>query len=231
MGSAGEGTRVALVRAATRQFAKRGFYGASIASIAGELGLTKQALIHHFGSKEKLYGEVLQEIADQLLADVVEATSDESEPRRQLERLLEMLYESRKTSPEQTQLITRELLDNRPRAKHAGTWYLKSFLNALVGLIRRVPGWSSVSDAEALAAVYQLLGAINYYAISEPTLMRMFGKPAYRALDEACPAQLRALVDTCLERPPTDRPAARPMPTTRPHEASGDDQRRQADST
>ncbi len=201
--SAGEDTRVALLEAATRQFARRGFYGTSIASISDELGLTKQALIHHFGSKEKLYGEVLQQIADQLLANVVEATSDESEPRRQIERLLELLYESRKTSPEQTQLITRELLDNRPRAEHAGTWYLKSFLSAVVALVRRVPGWDSVSDAEVLAAVYQLLGAVNYFAISEPTLARMFGKPAYRALEEAFPAQLRALVDACLERPPT----------------------------
>ena len=201
--SGGEGTRAAFLEAATRQFAEKGFYGASIASISNELGLTKQALIHHFGSKEKLYGEVLQRIADRLLATVLEATSAESDPKRQLERLLEMLYESRKTDPWQTQLITRELLDNRPRAEHATTWYLKSFLNALVGLIRRVPDWHSVSDAEALAVGYQLLGAINYYAISEPTLTRMFGKPAYVALDEAFPGRLRALVDACLERPPT----------------------------
>lgn len=196
---------MALLQAATRQFAQKGFYGTSIASISDDLGLTKQALIHHFGSKEKLYGEVLQQIADQLLAIVVEATSDESEPKRQLERLLELLHESRRSAPEQTQLLARELLDNRPRAGRAGTWYLKSFLSAFVGLVRRVPGWESVSDAEALAAVYQLLGAINYYAMSEPTLTRMYGRAAYAALDEAFPGQLQALVDACLQSPPRGR--------------------------
>ena len=201
--STGEDTRAALLQAATRQFADRGFYGTSIAAIADELGLTKQALIHHFGSKEKLYGEVFQQIADQLLANVLEATSDESDPKRQLEGLLSTLYDSRTTHPEQTRLITRELLDNRPRAERAGTWYLKSFLNALVVLVRRVPQWDSASEAEALAAVYQLLGAINYYSISEPTLTRMFGKQAYAALDDAFPSRLRELVDASLERPPS----------------------------
>lgn len=201
--SAREDTRAALLDAATRQFADRGFYGTSIAAIADEIGLTKQALIHHFGTKERLYGEVLQQIADQLSADVVEATSSAQDPKRQLDRLLGVLFDARTTLPEHTRLITRELLDNRPRAERAGTWYLRSFLSALVALIRHVPAWNAASDAEALAAAYQLLGAVNYYAISEPTLTRMFGKQAFAALEDAFPAQLRALIDACLERGPS----------------------------
>ena len=34
--------------AAEALFAERGFYGVSIAAIAEQLGLTKQALLHHF---------------------------------------------------------------------------------------------------------------------------------------------------------------------------------------
>ena len=60
-------TRDQLLAIAATQFAQKGFYGASIASIADELCLTKQALLHHFGSKEKLYGEVLQSISSQTL--------------------------------------------------------------------------------------------------------------------------------------------------------------------
>ena len=58
-------TRKALLDAATRLFASAGFHGASLANIADALGLTKQALLHHFGAKEKLYGEVLvREVLD-----------------------------------------------------------------------------------------------------------------------------------------------------------------------
>ncbi len=201
--SPGEDTRAAFLRAATRLFAERGFYGTSIAAIAQELGLTKQALIHHFGSKERLYGEVLQQIADELVATLIEATSDNADAEAQLEQLFLRLHENRKTHPEQTQLLMRELLDNRPRADRAEAWYLKSLLKGLVALVRRVPGWESSSEAEALSAAYQILGAISYYAVSEPTLTRIFGKPTYAALEEAFPLQLRTLIRACLESPPS----------------------------
>ena len=55
-------TRELFLDTAETLFAERGFYGVSIAAIAGELGLTKQALLHHFSSKEKLYGAVLERI-------------------------------------------------------------------------------------------------------------------------------------------------------------------------
>ncbi|MEM8609932.1 MAG: TetR/AcrR family transcriptional regulator [Myxococcota bacterium] len=200
--SPNEDTRTALLRAATRLFAEKGFYGASIAAIARELDLTKQALIHHFGSKERLYGEVLQQIADELVAAMVEATSDQADPMAQLELLLTRMYDTHKTRPEQSRLLMRELLDNRPRAERADTWYLKSFLKGLVVVVQRIPGWQSASEAEALAAVYQLLGAISYYAISEPTLTRIFGKATYAELDEAFPTRLRLLMRASFERPP-----------------------------
>ena len=43
-------TRRMFLDTARRLFAGKGFYGASLANIADELGLTKQALLHHFGS-------------------------------------------------------------------------------------------------------------------------------------------------------------------------------------
>lgn len=45
-------TREKLLAAAHSQFADRGFYGASIAQIAGEVGLTKQALLYHLSARK-----------------------------------------------------------------------------------------------------------------------------------------------------------------------------------
>jgi len=47
-------TRVKLLVTARWSFAQRTFYSASIATISAQLGLTKQALLHHLGSKDKL---------------------------------------------------------------------------------------------------------------------------------------------------------------------------------
>ena len=195
-------TRAEFLKAATRLFAEKGFYGTSIAAIADELGLTKQALIHHFGSKEKLYGEVLQRISDQFLAQAIQATTDATESESELESLLLAFYGDGIVRSEQMQLLMRELLDNRRRAEQAHSWYLKSFLDALIAMIRRVPGWEAASEADALASVYQLLGAINYFAISEPTLIQMYGKRKYGRLEEAYPARLRALIRASLANPP-----------------------------
>lgn len=201
-GRQARGTREDLLAAATRLFAERGFYGASMAAIASELGLTKQALIHHFGSKEKLYGEVMRRISDQLLSATIQAAAERTESESELESFLVAFYASGEDRREQNQLIMRELLDNRQRAESAHSWYLKSFLDALVAMIRRAPGWESASSEDALASVYQLLGAIHYFAISEPTLSRMFGKRPYQRLEDAYPTRLRVLVRGCLANPP-----------------------------
>ena len=204
-GRQARGTRDDLLAAATRLFAERGFYGASMAAIASELDLTKQALIHHFGSKEKLYGEVMRRISDQLLSTAIQAAAERTESESELESFLMAFYASGDDRMEQNQLIMRELLDNRQRAESAQSWYLKSFLDALVAMIRRAPGWESASHEDALASVYQLLGAIHYFAISEPTLARMFGKREHRRLEDAYPTRLRVLVRSCLANPPRTR--------------------------
>jgi len=46
--------RERISRAATRLFAERGFAGTSIQAIADEVGMSKQALMHHFPSKQHL---------------------------------------------------------------------------------------------------------------------------------------------------------------------------------
>ena len=72
-------TRSRFIKVARRHFAEKGFDGTSIAAIADEVGLTKQALLHHFGSKEKLYGKVLQQISTRVteeLNELAEATKD-----------------------------------------------------------------------------------------------------------------------------------------------------------
>lgn len=166
-------TRDQFVAAAEKLFAERGFYGTSIAAVATELGLTKQALLHHFGNKEKLYGEVLLRISRQLQSQLGEAGEAAGDPARQLEELLLSQYRLQMADPDSARLIMRELLDNEQRAEKAGNWYLKPYLELLVDMVRAL---RPMTQSQALALVYQLLGAVHYFAVSQPTLVNMFGE-------------------------------------------------------
>ena len=117
-----ETTRERLLQVARRQFAEKGYYGASIASIADALGLTKQALLHHFGSKEKLYGEVLAAIATRLTRHAARARDAGADPVAQLEAVVVARADDAPDDVLDAQLLMRELLDNAPRAEAATTW-------------------------------------------------------------------------------------------------------------
>ncbi len=184
-------TRTQFVAAATKLYAERGFYGTSLAAVANELGMTKQTLLHHFGTKEKLYGEVLQHVCAPMIATVNAAQT--------LEAAFITIGELIGEAPENTQLLMRELLDNKRRAEDAHNWYLKPFLDRLLGLLREKPGLETLRDAEALTLIYQLLGAINYFAISKPTLSQMYGTETYSAMEKTYRASIERLLSTALE--------------------------------
>lgn len=54
------GTRDKMLEVAERQFAAKGYEGAHLESIAGEVGVRKTALYYYFDSKEALYVAVLE---------------------------------------------------------------------------------------------------------------------------------------------------------------------------
>ncbi len=189
-------TREQFLAAAEQLFADKGFYGASIATIARKLGLTKQALLHHFGNKEKLYGEVLRALSERLAANNAAIRQRYPDPAEQLEEMLLAQFRGQMKNQDSARLIMRELLDNEQRADRAGNWYLKDYLEELVSTVQSVN--SSYSRARALAVVYQLLGAAHYFAVSQPTLDNIFGK-RQMAITRGCfEEQLRRLIRAAL---------------------------------
>ena len=146
-------TREQLLETATTLFAAKGFYGASLANIADELSLTKQALLHYFGRKEKLYAEILSRISDRMLGCVEAARANHAEPADQLLAALLSMYELSREAPQETRIIVRELLDSERRASEVHSWYLKPFLDSLIEITRAIPGKKSLNRTDALTRV------------------------------------------------------------------------------
>ncbi len=187
-------TRDQFIAAAKVLFAQRGFYGASIAAIATELGLTKQALLHHFGSKEKLYGEVLKALSGDLLAATAAITDAHPDPATRLEELVVLQLRSQMADPCAARLIMRELLDNERRAENAGNWYLQPYLDTLIDAALAIEPLRADSRGRALAIIYQLLGAAHYFTVSTPTLTSIFGAGQFGQARDSYEEELRLLV-------------------------------------
>jgi AcrR family transcriptional regulator len=192
------------VAIATEMFAERGFHGVSLAQIAAALGYSKQAVLHYFPSKETLYGEVLAGIATQLEAIVAEARDMDVSPESKLKQVFLCLQPDDKASQLRLRLLVRELMDVEARGKNPRTWYLRHFLDGLRAIGRDVDAWAAKSDDEVFALLYQLIGAVSYFAISTSTLAGMYGPRSIAAITAAFPTQLETLIDgamrTCPQR-------------------------------
>ena len=60
-------TRQRVLDAALVAFSERGFAATSLDDLAGDLGLTKQAILYHFGSKDSLLSAVIDRTAAELV--------------------------------------------------------------------------------------------------------------------------------------------------------------------
>ena len=187
-------TRQRLLDIAEQLFAERGFYGVSIAAIAGEVGFTKQGLLHYFNSKEKLYGAILQRISDDFQEQQTEAEQASEDPIESLKQFYAALAEPTVTNTRRTRLLMRELLDNNARATNAENWYLREFLERLIVMVKAIEGLQTLSDEEALIFAYQLLGAVNYFLISPATLSGIFGKDVMQRMSANFSVELDSLI-------------------------------------
>ena len=187
-------TQQRLLDIAEELFAERGFYGVSIAAIASKVGFTKQGLLHYFNSKETLYGAILQRISDDLHEQQNEAVQASEKSIERLKQFYATLAEPTETNIRRTRLLMRELLDNNARATKAENWYLREFLERLIGMVKTIEGLQTLSDEEALIFAYQLLGAVNYFLISPATLSGIFGKDLMERISARFSAELDLLI-------------------------------------
>src|SRR3954471_14810988 len=90
-----EDTRRAILAAARRAFAKKGYAETSLEDIVGPARLTKGALYHHFSSKAAVFEALYVEMSQELLAQVSTALAAAGEdPWKQLLAALDAFFEA-----------------------------------------------------------------------------------------------------------------------------------------
>ena len=167
-------TKDKLLSTATVLFSKNGFYGTSINDVAAEVSVSKQGLLHHFPSKEKLYAAVIAQAAHHLVDLVKEIKTESDNAQNQLFALFKSMVCADEERLRVIILLMRELLDNRERAEQAHKWFLRPFLDDVVAIVTSGQQHGYFKGQSPLAFVYHLLGATQYYVISRPTLDKLY---------------------------------------------------------
>lgn len=183
--------RAGYIAIATRQFATHGFHGVSLAALAKEAGVTKQALLHFFGTKESLYGEVLTALAERLSADIEAAAR--RDPADHLLAYFQTFRQSALADPDDVRLVVRALLDSDATARK---WPLKTYLDTLAGLAARTDGGRGRKQEEILGWMSQIIGMIQYMAISAPAITGMYG----RDMAQGAAMQFEGFVEDAVRR-------------------------------
>lgn len=110
-----EANRARILRAATSEFASRGFQGASMDAIAGRTQTTRALINYYFGSKEKLYIAVLERVYAEIREAEGQLDLDHLAPIDGIRRIVEFTYHYYLEHEEFVRLVVAE---NQAQGRH-----------------------------------------------------------------------------------------------------------------
>jgi TetR/AcrR family transcriptional regulator len=129
------GVREAALAAATRLFAARGFDATPLQAIADEIGTTKQAILHHFPSKdllrEAVFEAMLQHWRETMPRLLVASASED--------RFDAVFGEMRRffsDDPDRARLVVREVLDRPQEIQRLLRESVRGWVATIAGYIR-----------------------------------------------------------------------------------------------
>lgn len=110
-GVEGRSTRDQILDAALACFAHAGYSATSLNDIAAEVGIRRPSLLHHFASKEALYGEVFERLLSDWFARLAGAIESTATGWPKVEQVLRAGFGYFADNPTYVTLMRREAID------------------------------------------------------------------------------------------------------------------------
>jgi len=167
-------TLARLLKEARLAFSAKGLAGTRVDDIARAAGVTKQLVYHYFHSKEQLFASVLDESAQDLLADLLTLELDHLPPTEALRVLLMHLLDMYRDDPTLGSLAQESIRLHEHDDAHQSRFarmapVLVSFTDRILRRGERTGEFVAGVDARLFCAAAGLLvtsGFTNHYIVS-----------------------------------------------------------------
>ena len=164
-------TRAAILDAAKKIFAAKGFGAATVRDICTEAGANIALVSRYFGSKGELYAEVCRSLFDGLAAPLAQldagiATAEDwrRNMREWIGHALRLTAATRSPTKEIAGVFRQEMFNPSPMRKYFHDTFMMPIFNCLKHLIEM---GGSRSEAETLALMTRIWAQISFYAMPD----------------------------------------------------------------
>lgn len=168
-----------MLATASKQFAEKGYSGASMRNIAAATGTTQAAIYHHFPNKQALYDAVLAQHFEATITVVVHGLADIADPEQRLRELIRRIVVMADEDAEFRQLYLRELLEgNSERLATLADNIYAGLKDTITDLARDLD-----AEVETHLFLFSIIGLICHHLEARELAMLVPGNsPANREL-------------------------------------------------
>lgn len=166
-----ERTRAAILGAAERLFAERGFDATRLEDVAAAVGIRRASIVYHFRDKAELYDAVLADVFGALRARLEVALLGEGAFATRIERAVSAWIDAVAERPALARLLLREVADGTPARSSRLAPHLPPFF-ALVDRALAASGAAATRiGVDPVAVASQIAGGAVFFVAAMPTLL------------------------------------------------------------
>jgi TetR/AcrR family transcriptional regulator len=132
-----DGSRERLFAAAAREFAARGFAGASVDRIAAAARLNKAMIYYHFKNKAELYRDILRDMFAAVGARVAAVTGSSASPEEKLRQFVDAFATEAEARPHFPPIWFREIAEGGPHLDAATIGDMAAVLTSLGAIVEQ----------------------------------------------------------------------------------------------
>jgi AcrR family transcriptional regulator len=160
-----ETRRQALLVAAARLYAERGFERVSLEELGAAVGISGPAVYRHFPAKQSVLASLLVGVSEGLLAGGQEVLSRQAEAAELLRDLVAFHVDFALSQPDVIRVQDRELASLEDPARHAVRSYQRRYVELWVGVLGQLrPGESAAALRTRAHATFGLMNSTPHSA-------------------------------------------------------------------